>query len=538
MKCVALLPALILVAVFSCSRSPLELSGGSTSTGNERIIGMVFYPNGLPASRARVIPRRSDYLTALDSMQGASSSETMTDSMGQFAIDNIDTGEYCIEVNDQRSSAVLLKATVGTESSGPLFLSDTLRPYASIDGTVTQPPSSAMPLYCRVYGLERIASLNSGGYFSVPNMPAGTYTIIIASPDTLYSPLKIAGIKVAAGATTHVPFPSWSHSKRLFLNTTYSGAATMGPVPNFPVLVRLTQSNFDFTQAQDNGADLRFAKPDGTPQSYEIERFDPAAQKAEVWVKVDTVYGNDSAHYITMYWGNPQAAAISNSAAVFDTAAGFSAVWHLNLNCTDATYDKNNGVNSSAVDTAGIIGYGKKFNGADSIKIAGFLGSPSNITLSAWARLDSVGTQGSEVISLGDAVLIRMDDYRPNFGVMGAVHLSTVPNDTVHYNIVSGQNLKKTGWHYLALTIDATNFIQMLYIDGNQSRLDNNKNTIINYTGVGQNTFIGKHGNGKNIYNFDGCIDEVRVSKTVLSADYIKLCFMNQKASDALVVFK
>ncbi len=70
MKCVALLPALILVAVFSCSRSPLELSGGSTSTGNERIIGMVFYPNGLPASRARVIPRRSDYLTALDSMQG------------------------------------------------------------------------------------------------------------------------------------------------------------------------------------------------------------------------------------------------------------------------------------------------------------------------------------------------------------------------------------------------------------------------------------------------------------------------------------
>ncbi|MGB7569743.1 MAG: DUF2341 domain-containing protein, partial [Chitinivibrionales bacterium] len=359
MKCVALIPVVIFVAVFSCSRSPLELSGGSTSTGNERIVGMVFYPNGLPASRAKVIPRRSDYLTSLDSMQGnksqASPSETITDSVGRFTIDSIDTGEYCIEVNDQRSSAVLFKTTVEMESNGPLFLSDTLRPCASIDGTVTQPQSSAMPLYCRVYGLERITMLNSGGYFSVPNIPAGTYTIIVASPDTLYSPLKIAGIKVAAGATTHIPFPSWSHSKRLFLNTTASGAATMRPVPNFPILVRLTQSNFDFTQFQDNGADLRFAKPDGTPQSYEIERFDPAAQKAEVWVKVDTVYGNDSAHYITMYWGNPQAAAISNSAAVFDTAAGFSAVWHLNLNCTDATYDKNNGVNSSAVDTAGII---------------------------------------------------------------------------------------------------------------------------------------------------------------------------------------
>jgi hypothetical protein len=131
-----------------------------------------------------------------------------------------------------------------------------------------------------------------------------------------------------------------------------------------------------------------------------------------------------------------------------------------------------------------------------------------------------------------------MDDYRPNYGVMGAVHLYTLPGDTVHYNFVSGQKLNKTGWHHIALTIDAINFVQVLYIDGIQSRRGTSKNSVIDYTGVGRNTFIGKHGNGKNIYNFTGRIDEVRVSTTVLSADWMKLCYMNQKAQDALVVFR
>jgi hypothetical protein len=39
-------------------------------------------------------------------------------------------------------------------------------------------------------------------------------------------------------------------------------------------------------------------------------------------------------------------------------------------------------------------------------------------------------------------------------------------------------------------------------------------------------------------YYFGGKIDEVRVSSTALSADWIKLCYMNQKESDMLVRFK
>lgn len=38
--------------------------------------------------------------------------------------------------------------------------------------------------------------------------------------------------------------------------------------------------------------------------------------------------------------------------------------------------------------------------------------------------------------------------------------------------------------------------------------------------------------------NFFGTIDEVRVCRVARSADWIKLCCMNQKEQDALVLFK
>ena len=53
----------------------------------------------------------------------------------------------------------------------------------------------------------------------------------------------------------------------------------------------------------------------------------------------------------------------------------------------------------------------------------------------------------------------------------------------------------------------------------------------IYYAGLGADTYIGIHGNGKTNFNFIGQIDEVRVNNSSLTPDWVKLCFMNQKAS-------
>ncbi len=62
-------------------------------------------------------------------------------------------------------------------------------------------------------------------------------------------------------------YTAWSDTAFIIVNSGSSLGVT-GDVADFPVLVRLDQDIFNFSQAQNNGEDLRFSKEDGTPQPY------------------------------------------------------------------------------------------------------------------------------------------------------------------------------------------------------------------------------------------------------------------------------
>jgi hypothetical protein len=131
-------------------------------------------------------------------------------------------------------------------------------------------------------------------------------------------------------------------------------------------------------------------------------------------------------------------------------------------------------------------------------------------------------------------VMIRLD-YLGGKGVSGWYHNSPITSDDSKYAIdSSGRYLANTGWHYLTFSISAETHVQTLYIDGEKCAVSNDVNPIY-YAGLGVDTYIGIHGNGKTNYNFAGQIDEVRASNISLSPDWVKLCFMNQKSQDALV---
>jgi len=125
-------------------------------------------------------------------------------------------------------------------------------------------------------------------------------------------------------------YSGWQYKKQVKFDTTSSGADVSGNVSDFPVLVRLTSSGFDFSQAKDNGEDMRFADSDGTELSYQIERWDKTGQTADIWVLVPQVDGDSDTDYIEMYWGNSGATDESNGENVFQTNNDFAGVWHLN----------------------------------------------------------------------------------------------------------------------------------------------------------------------------------------------------------------
>jgi hypothetical protein len=127
---------------------------------------------------------------------------------------------------------------------------------------------------------------------------------------------------------TPMPLSAWKMHRDVKLNTSATGAGIMTTLENYPVPVQLTKDNFDFSQAKDDGSDLRFAKADGTLLPHEIELWDKANQVAAIWVKTQ-VMGNSATQSFVMYWGNPVVPGTGDSKAVFPQAENWVAVWHL-----------------------------------------------------------------------------------------------------------------------------------------------------------------------------------------------------------------
>src|SRR5665213_1705267 len=77
---------------------------------------------------------------------------------------------------------------------------------------------------------------------------------------------------------------SWGYRKSItFNNTTANIGTTAETLTNFPVLVELTSSNFNFSKAQSVGQDIRFTASDGVSLlSYQIESWDSVAQQAYI----------------------------------------------------------------------------------------------------------------------------------------------------------------------------------------------------------------------------------------------------------------
>ena len=157
-------------------------------------------------------------------------------------------------------------------------------------------------------------------------------------------------------------YSTWNYSGRISFNTTSTGANVTTSQSNFPMLIKLTGSNFIFSQAKGDGSDIRFEDPDRAMLNYQIERWDTANKAAEIWVKVPTVDGNSNRDFITMYWGNNSVTSSSSGNAVFNSADNFVGTYHLNTVYTDATNNANNGTNSGTTSATGQIGKGVDFS--------------------------------------------------------------------------------------------------------------------------------------------------------------------------------
>jgi hypothetical protein len=532
----------LLWILFSCSVE-MTNNGSGTNTGNALVMGKVVDSRGKPAPQTQVVLLASTYNRVTDPA-GSVQKPVTTDSAGNYVLVAPDSGIFNIQAIRAVDGTRLLICNIHVALDPVSVHTDTLRNPGSI--RVALPGTGdVVNGYLYIPGTTIFSLLNSGsGYTVLDSVPANVAVTVsyAVRGDTAKPPTVIAGgISVAPGGIMNVEFVGWAFSRKLVLNTAGSGANVAGDAVNFPVLVRLTRNNFNFNEAKSGGEDIRFAKSDGSPLPYEIERWDASQSLAEIWVKTDTVHGNDSTQAITMYWGNPGAASASNSAAVFDTTYGFAGVWHMaqagNATAYDATANHFDGTPvgmSSASAVAGNIGIGQQFNGSSTgITMQNtaygkldFYGN-GDYSFSAWVYAETLDSTFQPIVAKGNyqyALQIRNTNEWEFFTYMdSAWQYTRSPSSPGSWKYIAG--IRENDKQYL--------FVDGVLVNGNVSVMveipqlpdDTTKNVTIGCIPE------------MNRY-FRGMIDEVRVMNCALSKDWIKLSYMNQKNTDELVEFK
>ena len=109
----------------------------------------------------------------------------------------------------------------------------------------------------------------------------------------------------------------WHYRKPIVI--TNNGAA----LAYYQILIKMDNSNFNFSRAKTDGSDVRFTHSDGTTELRNwIESWDNANHLAYIWVRVPALATGNTTIYI--YYNNPQAFAVSSGTTTFD---GFDDNW-------------------------------------------------------------------------------------------------------------------------------------------------------------------------------------------------------------------
>jgi hypothetical protein len=346
-------------------------------------------------------------------------------------------------------------------------------------------------------------------------------------------------------------YDDWKHSGSTYLVTDSAGADLLASAveKNFPLLIRLNKEYFDFTQAKPRGEDIRFSST-GKPLAYQIERWDAEGGEADIWVRIPTIKGKDQ-QAIRMHWGNEKASSESTGEQVFRTTEGFAAVWHLGDSLEDATSNNLDGVNrpdKPTVNTTGIIGDAQEF-GVNQILVIRPPGAkpgrrvtcmPSgnaDRTMSAWVNPTSFEGRNWAQASIGGWGEPERGQ-KPN---MGLSYFTMTGRGQPRFHLYGFDPrcaglLPRNEWRHVALAVSGD--MVRFYLDGILERTINNNGEMVSKLGTLRTPTstpvdLGDHGNGRGPFN--GPLDEVRFESVARSANWLKLCFENQKPLQSLV---
>jgi len=326
----------------------------------------------------------------------------------------------------------------------------------------------------------------------------------------------------------------------------FDNSASAVNLANFPVLVSPTATEITYASTQTNGEDIRFVDASGaTVLAHEIEQWNRSAETSAVWVNVPQIDAASTTDYIWIYYNNSGASDAQNAAAVWDVS--YQGVYHLGedragVGTADVYEDSTSNVNHgddevSETGQAGQIANGQEFDGAGDYIDVGSVGDDIDVTkgtVSGWVELNSSSTTSNlfnAQVGAGNVISLAWTFDDSGFWMKyraGAVDTSVIVPAGPLIDEDDGEQ------HFVAMTWDETADEVKVFIEGAQ----------YGGTQTGLGTWSGSIAGASIGYNIvqrvgylDGMIDEVRVSSTARSADWIEASYLSQNGTFAFITY-
>ena len=361
---------------------------------------------------------------------------------------------------------------------------------------------------------------------------------------------------------------SWLYRKKIIIDADEVDAN----LTNFPVLVNVTDNDLS-DKAQSDADDILFTSGNGTTKlSHEIESFTSGTGEFVAWVKVPTLSSTQNT-VLYMYYGNATAANQEDYENVWDS--NYALVYHMseNPNSTsdgdcgggtkeicDSTSNNNDG-DDALLDTAdqvdGPINGNINFDvgsGIEAISVADStsLDMPNSFTIGVWFSVDSqpadnhsreiIGKTTDMIADTSGTQINYILTYDRGLGGGSPYTLGFTFENSSHtkYDLAYDTTLTLGETYYVVAVFDNPANDQFIYVNGAEA--DSNLSVFgTPYTnsadvGIG----ISNVGNPSTSIeeDFDGEIDEVRISNIPRSADWIAAEYSNQSAPSEFMKYE
>ncbi len=313
---------------------------------------------------------------------------------------------------------------------------------------------------------------------------------------------------------------SFENRKKFIIESdSVSGSSNL---TDFPVLISITDSDFAFNASptvgtnNSNGFDIAFSAADGTTAlDFELESYNSGTGEIVFWVRFPTLSTSIDTQFF-IYYGDSGITTDQSTTSTWDS--NYQLVMHMDGGATesDGTSNGNDGTENGTggvATVAGQIGDARDFERADAdfIQVAddASIDITGNVTISFWFNQESAETPDfvSKGINLSYEAATR-NGIRTRFRKNGANTLTTS----------AANPLSNATWVYL-------NYVQSssgMSIYQNGTIVASNTNTAA-FIANNDPLYISRSADA-----VDGIMDEVRISNTDRSADWIITEYKNQ----------